>query len=82
MRIWMVVALTTALAGCAPLVFTHPTKTATDFERDKYECEGEAMQRARAFGDPGNPFIIRDEIVRCLEIKHGWKAAPAPEQAQ
>jgi len=60
------------LFSCAGGYYCHPTKTAQDFERDKYDCEGIGVQRAHQWGFSGNPFIISDEMERCLMIKHGW----------
>lgn len=60
------------LIGCAPTVYTHPTKNAQDFERDKYDCEKIAEQSAANWGSRGNLFIIADEMKRCLELKFGW----------
>jgi hypothetical protein len=60
------------LIGCARTVYTHPTKTTADFERDKYDCEKVAEQSAANWGSPGNPFMIVSEMKRCLELKHGW----------
>ena len=60
------------LGGCAT-TYCHPTKTAADFERDKYDCEGVGVQRTHQWGLSGNPLIIADEMKRCLEIKHGWQ---------
>ncbi|WP_459943255.1 hypothetical protein [Deferrisoma palaeochoriense] len=59
-------------SGCATR-YCHPTKTISDFERDKYDCEGVALQRSHHFGATANPFLIADEMKRCLEIKHGWR---------
>lgn len=50
----------------------HPTKTAKDLERDKYECEKIAKKLAKDAGDPDNSFMIRDETNRCLKLKFGW----------
>lgn len=61
------------MTGCAPTLFCHSTKTLIDFERDKYDCENIAFQKAHDFGASGNVFIIVDELQRCLQYKHGWK---------
>lgn len=71
-RVIFAVLLLLTMGGCAPTVFTHPTKNNQDFERDKYDCEKVAEQSAANWGAKGNPFIIADEIKRCLQLKHGW----------
>lgn len=38
--------LTVALGGCARAVWTHPTKTATDFETDKSACRFDVSRSA------------------------------------
>jgi hypothetical protein len=58
--------------ACAPKIYTHPTKSSYDFDRDKYECEQAASQYSANWGAPGNPFIIAEQIQRCLELKFGW----------
>lgn len=62
-----------AINGCAPTVFVHPTKNNEDFERDKYECEKIAEQSAANWGSRGNPFMIANEMKRCLQLKFGWR---------
>lgn len=59
------------LTGCAT-TFSHPTKNAADFEQDKYACEQVAVQYAANWGAEGNPFIISEQIDRCLKMK-GWQ---------
>ncbi len=61
------------LFGCAQTIMVHPTKTTAEFKHDKYDCEHRAIQYASGLGFKGNPFIIRDEMQRCLEIMHGWE---------
>lgn len=77
MRAAIVVAAL-CLGACAS--YRHPTKTAADFERDKYDCERETLLRSSHWlTDIG-------EMERCLVIKHGWcpegqqclTAPPAP----
>ena len=59
--------------GCAKTIMVNPTKTSFEFERDKYDCHMQAVGYASDMGMKGNPFIIRDEMQRCLEIMHGWR---------
>lgn len=63
-----------AVTACAPTVYTHPTKTSEDFERDKYKCTKIAEQIAcNNWKMCGNPFIIKDELNKCLQMKFGWR---------
>jgi hypothetical protein len=66
--------VTLLMSGCAGVggKWCHPTKNATEFEQDKYECENIAMAKAHNFGASGNPFIIFDDMSRCMRIKYGW----------
>ena len=70
----MILSLLLALiySGCATTLYSHPTKPAEDFEKDKYDCELTAAQYAANMGAPGNPFTIARETKRCIEVKHGW----------
>ena len=61
------------LCSCAPTKFCHPSKNASQFESDKYDCENMAYAKANNFGAAGNPLIIIDETRRCLQLKHGWR---------
>jgi hypothetical protein len=61
-----------ALSSCASKVYVHPTKDATDFNRDKYDCQQVATQNAYQMGMAGNMFWIADQMQQCLEMKHGW----------
>jgi len=65
------IALIFFIAGCQTS-YKHPTKAAKDLERDKHECEKIAAKLAKDAGEPDNPFLIRDEMNRCLELKFGW----------
>ena len=61
------------LGGCASKVFVHDTKSAEQFERDRYDCQMVATQYTANLGFAGNPLIIRDETAKCLTIKYGWR---------
>src|SRR5262245_2649734 len=60
------------VVACAPTVFVHPTKTAADINKDKYDCQRDAEQSAYQMGLKGNPFWISDTMKQCLMDKHGW----------
>jgi hypothetical protein len=66
------VAGTLTLSGCA-VKLCHPYKGAEEFERDKYECMNTSAQVAHNWGSSGNPFIIYDEMERCLKYRYGWR---------
>ena len=60
----LILLLTLALAGCATN-YKHQTRSASDFDRDMYECERDAapvQDRARN----------RQMIERCMRVK-GWQ---------
>jgi hypothetical protein len=42
------------------MVFTHPTKTTTDFERDHYDCKQYVMTLAHSRGLGYTPFARGD----------------------
>jgi hypothetical protein len=68
----VILVLAMGFFGCAPKLYTHPTKNAQDFSRDKYDCEKIAEQSSANSGTQGNPFILVSEMQRCLELKFGW----------
>ena len=70
----IIMSLMVMLTGCAttPQVWNHPTKTAEDFERDKYECLKDGEQHAANYGFHANPFIIADRAKLCMKAK-GYK---------
>jgi len=72
MRILFIILGCFLLQGCQTL-YMHPTKNQDDFVRDQYECEQIATQFSANYGAQGNPFIISNEIKRCLEQKFGWQ---------
>lgn len=62
-----------AVTACAPTVYTHPTKTSADFERDKAKCTKIAEQiSCNNWKMCGNPLVITDEKKKCL-MKFGWR---------
>lgn len=70
----LVLALTLACVHRPPVLYTHPSKEASSFEADKYECEVKARQILNS-QYPNNPLALglylNKEITRCLEA-HGW----------
>ena len=64
--------LAVLLNGCATTNWTHPNKTAQDFERDKYDCQQTATQYAANLGFNGNPLIVSDHYHKCMTQKYGY----------
>jgi hypothetical protein len=79
MKILSLLIVCFLIIGCqsVPIVYIHPTKTTSDFTRDKYECEKIAEASAAYRGDNTNPFMFAlatdSELCRCLEQKFGWQ---------
>lgn len=65
------------LVGCATTTYFHDTKTETEYQQDHYNCETIATQRTADKGFAGNPFIIQDEIKKCMTVKYGYTTEKA-----
>ncbi|MBD2822291.1 hypothetical protein ID852_16695 [Xenorhabdus sp. 42] len=72
-KIAILVCSASLLSGCAKTMLVHDYKSPSDLEKDKYECMNIATQQAANWGSAGNPFIIKSEMVKCLEFKYGWR---------
>jgi hypothetical protein len=66
------------LAGCAATGyrFTHPTKSAQDYEKDRYECGlivRQVVSQARTHNNPlvEGPMATR-EFAACMKHRYGW----------
>jgi hypothetical protein len=59
------------LAGCQTN-YIHPSKTAADFESDRFDCQSIAEQSAYNVGQAGNYLWINSRVHQCLQAKHGW----------
>ena len=70
---WFVLPLIVLLSGCAPTRYVHKYKNEIDFEKDKYECKLIAEASAANRGFNNHPFIIADEMKKCMTIKYDWK---------
>ena len=68
------------LNGCAQRVFLHDSKGPNDFAREKYDCELIATQYTANMGFAGNPFIVAEQIERCMSTKYGWRVERQPTQ--
>ncbi len=68
-----------SIIGCASTQWVHSYKNEQDFEADKYDCEKTAEQSAANWGSPGNPFMILNEMKKCLQYKHGWQKTTKKE---
>jgi len=70
------------ISGCATTQWQHPSKTASDFEKDKYECMNQGVESTHQWGDSGNPFIIFSEAEKCLQYRYGWKKVKVKKSAR
>lgn len=64
------------VAGCAPTMYAHRTKTAEDFRVEKAQCSAFAFQ---GYGSQSNPFIAAGVMRDCLEGK-GWYPVKGPDE--
>ena len=71
-RILLLACLALSFVGCQ-VMYHHPTKTADDFERDKFDCQTVAEQSAYNVGQAGNFWWINSRVNQCLQAKHGWR---------
>ena len=72
-RTMLLVGILFLLTGCGiGSTYRHPTKTQTDFEKDRFECEMIAEQSAANWGSRGNIFMIARDTDRCLRLKFGY----------
>ena len=77
MRLLMMALLGFLFAGCQTL-YVHPTKSAADFEPDKFDCQTVAEQSAYNVGQAGNFWWINNRVHQCLQAKHGWRKQQTP----
>ncbi len=74
-KLLILIVLALLLSGCTTTM-VHPSKSASDFQRDKSSCEYEAM-RSVPMSASQNPFDIafgRQEITRACLGEKGWYA--------
>ncbi len=72
MRKWLIVlVIVFAFVGCGKRLYVHPTKTAQEFEREKYECQNESAAYARNMGFDPVIHAMSGGIVECLQAR-GW----------
>lgn len=67
------------LVGCQT-TYVHFTKTAADFEQDKFDCQTVAEQSAYNVGQAGNFWWINNRVHQCLQSKHGWRKQQTHEE--
>ncbi|KMJ44722.1 hypothetical protein AB204_12805 [Xenorhabdus khoisanae] len=72
-KIALLALFSSLLSGCAKTMLIHDYKSPSELEKDKYECMNIATQQASNWGAAGNPFIIKDEMLKCLRFKYGWR---------
>jgi len=85
-RFWLIVLAFLLILpwGCTKYVWKHPEKPDSSLNRDKYDCEQDALARSGYF-TMGKRFIIKsgpddDAVERCLIMKHGWVKEKAKDQ--
>lgn len=74
-KLLILIILAILLSGCTTTM-VHPTKEASEFQRDKSSCEYEAMRSVPMSASP-NPFEIafgRQEITKACLGQKGWHA--------
>lgn len=59
------------IVGCGAK-YCHQYKSLRDFEKDKYECSLVAQQVAAQWGMQGNPFVLADEMDKCMRYRYDW----------
>ncbi len=82
LRQWTFAALfltvTPSAFGWGRVVWVHPTKQESDFQRDYNECQQKAVQNASNWGMKGNVFSIASDTNRCL-LDMGWQKVKESE---
>jgi hypothetical protein len=68
-------------AGCQT-TYVHPTKTAADFQRDKFDCQTIAEHSAYSVGQAGDFWWINNRVHQCLQAKHGWRKQEVSDEGQ
>lgn len=58
--------------GLSRVVWVHPSKAETEFQRDYNTCQQQAAQNAANWGSRGNPFMIASDTNKCL-ADMGWQ---------
>jgi hypothetical protein len=72
-RVALLLIAPSALAwGLSKVVWIHPTKQPSEFERDRNECQQKAAQNAANWGMKGNIFSIASDTNQCL-VDLGWQ---------
>lgn len=76
-RRWLVAVLLTAAPqafgwGLSRVVWVHPSKPQSEFQRDYNECQQKAAQNASNWGMKGNIFSIASDTSQCLGDM-GWQ---------
>lgn len=84
LRRWLLAGVFLAGAPCAlgwglsRVVWVHPTKQESEFQRDYNDCQQKAVQNASNWGMKGNVFSIASDTNRCL-LDMGWQKVKESE---
>jgi hypothetical protein len=84
LRRWLFAAVFLAGAPCAlgwglsRVVWVHPTKQESEFQRDYKDCQQKAVQNASNWGMKGNVLSIASDTNRCL-LDMGWQKVKESE---
>ena len=65
------IILLLTLSGCATTYY-HDTKTEAEYNRDLYECQKVAEQRAANMGNAGNVFMQAGFERECMTMEYGY----------
>ena len=89
MRVNAAIALLFAcLSGCgvARYRFIHPEKTASDYERDHYECGLVAREATEDIEFADNPLVrgpaAGKEFADCMKYRYGWSKIACSDSAK
>jgi hypothetical protein len=67
------------ISGCSTkYVWTHTSKDAAAFHRDKFQCEGDAATYSTNMGKSGDRKIVDQRMTECMEVQ-GYKKVPQDE---
>lgn len=72
MKKWLIVLVVVfGFVGCRKRLYVHPTKTAKEFEREKFECRNESAAYAKNMGFDPVIHAMSGGVEECLQAR-GW----------
>jgi hypothetical protein len=74
MKLFILIVVSIFLCGCAE-TYNHPDPSLnnlTHLEIDKLHCRQKSAAEASSSGAGGPPFIMAEEVDKCLQLEHGW----------